>query len=50
MSSVPLLRVAPGLPMARAGRSEEVAEAIAWLLSDQASYSTGIFIDVSGGR
>lgn len=45
-----LLRVAPGLPMARAGRSEEVAEAIAWLLSDKASYSTGIFIDVSGGR
>ena len=43
-------RIAPSLPLARAGRSEEVAEAIAWLLSDKSAYCTGSFIDVSGGR
>ena len=32
------------------GGSREVAQAILWLLSDQASYTTGSFIDVSGGR
>jgi NAD(P)-dependent dehydrogenase (short-subunit alcohol dehydrogenase family) len=37
-------------PMGRAGQPEEVAEAIVWLLSDAASYSTGAFLDVSGGR
>jgi NAD(P)-dependent dehydrogenase (short-subunit alcohol dehydrogenase family) len=42
--------VAPQVPMQRAGSAEEVAEAIVWLLSDQASYSTGTFIDVTGGR
>jgi NAD(P)-dependent dehydrogenase (short-subunit alcohol dehydrogenase family) len=42
--------VAPQVPMQRAGSAEEVAEAICWLLSDQASYSTGTFIDVTGGR
>jgi NAD(P)-dependent dehydrogenase (short-subunit alcohol dehydrogenase family) len=42
--------VAPQVPMQRAGSAEEVAEAIVWLLSDQASYSTGSFIDVAGGR
>ena len=36
--------------MGRGGRPEEVAEAILWLLSDKASYSTGSFIDLSGGR
>lgn len=36
--------------MGRGGRPEEVAEAILWLLSDKASYSTGTFIDLSGGR
>ena len=39
-----------GLPMGQGGRPEEVAEAIIWLLSDKASYSTGTFIDLSGGR
>jgi NAD(P)-dependent dehydrogenase (short-subunit alcohol dehydrogenase family) len=39
-----------GLPMGRGGRPEEVAEAILWLLSDKASYSTGSFIDLGGGR
>jgi NAD(P)-dependent dehydrogenase (short-subunit alcohol dehydrogenase family) len=37
-------------PMGRAGQPEEVAEAIVWFLSDAASYSTGAFLDVSGGR
>jgi NAD(P)-dependent dehydrogenase (short-subunit alcohol dehydrogenase family) len=38
------------VPMKRGGRPEEVAQAIVWLLSDDSSYSTGAFIDVSGGR
>jgi NAD(P)-dependent dehydrogenase (short-subunit alcohol dehydrogenase family) len=43
-------RLAPSLPMQRGGEPEEVAEAILWLLSDKSSYTTGSFIDVSGGR
>lgn len=43
-------RIAPTVPMARGGTAEEVAEAILWLASDAASYVTGTFIDVSGGR
>ena len=39
-----------GIPMARGGRPDEVAEAIIWLLSDKASYAVGTFIDVAGGR
>lgn len=39
-----------GLPMGRGGQPEEVAEAILWLLSDKASYSTGSFIELGGGR
>lgn len=38
------------VPMRRGGSAEEVANAILWLASDLASYSTGSFIDVSGGR
>lgn len=38
------------VPMKRGGQPEEVAEAILWLLSDKASYTTGSFIDVMGGR
>lgn len=38
------------IPMGRGGQAEEVAEAIIWLLSDKASYSTGSFIDLGGGR
>ena len=38
------------LPMRRAGSAEEVAEAIAWLLGDGASYCTGALLDVAGGR
>jgi NAD(P)-dependent dehydrogenase (short-subunit alcohol dehydrogenase family) len=37
-------------PLGRAGRAEEVAEAIVWLLSDAASYVTGTNIDIAGGR
>ncbi|HWT84819.1 MAG TPA: SDR family oxidoreductase [Myxococcales bacterium] len=37
-------------PMGRAGHAIEVARAILWLLSDEASYTTGTFIDVAGGR
>jgi NAD(P)-dependent dehydrogenase (short-subunit alcohol dehydrogenase family) len=43
-------RLGPGVPMRRAGRAEEVAQAIAWLLSDAASYCSGAILDVSGGR
>lgn len=43
-------RLKQGLPMQRGGRAEEVAAAIAWLASDESSYSTGTFIEVSGGR
>lgn len=43
-------RLGPTLPMPRAGEAIEVARAIVWLLSDEASYTTGGFIDVSGGR
>nr|WP_254073567.1 SDR family oxidoreductase [Acidisphaera sp. S103] len=38
------------VPLGRAGRPSEVAEAILWLLSEQASYVTGATIDVTGGR
>ena len=43
-------RLAPTLPMQRGGDAIEVARAILWLLSDEASYSTGSFVDVAGGR
>jgi NAD(P)-dependent dehydrogenase (short-subunit alcohol dehydrogenase family) len=43
-------RVKSAVPMQRGGQPEEVAHAILWLLSGEASYSTGTFIDVSGGR
>ncbi len=43
-------RLAPAIPMQRGGGADEVARAIMWLLSDEASYTTGSFIDVSGGR
>ena len=43
-------RVKTMVPMKRGGRPEEVARAILWLLSDEASYTTGGFIDVTGGK
>ena len=43
-------QVGPQLPMKRAGKPEEVAEAILWLLADAASYVSGAVLNVSGGR
>ncbi len=43
-------RLSQLVPMKRGGQPEEVAAAIAWLASDESSYSTGAFIEVSGGR
>lgn len=43
-------RLGPNLPMSRSGTAEEVAAAVCYLLSDAASYVTGAFLDVSGGR
>lgn len=43
-------RVKAAVPMKRGGQPEEVAEAILWLLSDAASYVTGTFLEVGGGR
>ena len=42
--------MAPLVPMQRAGSAEEVAQAIVWLLTPQASYTTGAILDVAGGR
>jgi NAD(P)-dependent dehydrogenase (short-subunit alcohol dehydrogenase family) len=43
-------RIAPTIPMRRAGTVQEVAAAVIWLLSDTASYTTGTILAVSGGR
>ncbi|GDX05333.1 SDR family oxidoreductase [Buttiauxella sp. A111] len=43
-------RVKDLLPMKRGGQPEEVAQAIVWLLSDKASYVTGSFLDLAGGK
>ncbi len=43
-------RLSPTVPMGRGGTADEVAAAIVWLLSDEASYVTGATLDVSGGR
>ncbi len=43
-------RLAPTVPMGRAGTPEEVAAAVCWLASPAASYVTGAFVDVGGGR
>ena len=43
-------RLRDGIPMKRGGDPEEVARAVLWLLSDEASYSTGAILDVTGGR
>ena len=43
-------RLAPQIPMGRAGSAEEVAHPILWLLSDEASYVTGAILRVGGGR
>jgi NAD(P)-dependent dehydrogenase (short-subunit alcohol dehydrogenase family) len=43
-------RLRSSVPLGRGGEPEEVARAVLWLLSDAASYTTGSFIEVSGGR
>jgi NAD(P)-dependent dehydrogenase (short-subunit alcohol dehydrogenase family) len=43
-------QLASAIPMQRPGTAEEVANAILWLLSPQASYTTGALLDVGGGR
>ena len=45
-----LERIGATAPLQRPGEPEEVARAILWLLSDEASYTTGTTLDVSGGR
>ncbi|MDN4174933.1 SDR family oxidoreductase [Nocardioides sp. SOB77] len=45
-----LARVGPTVPMGRPGDPEEVADAVAWLMSDEASYVTGTTLRVGGGR
>lgn len=43
-------RVKAAIPMQRGGEPEEIAAAIMWLVSEEASYVTGAILDVSGGR
>jgi NAD(P)-dependent dehydrogenase (short-subunit alcohol dehydrogenase family) len=43
-------RLAPSVPMKRIGTADEIASAILWLMSEQASYVTSAILDVSGGR
>ena len=43
-------RIKDAIPLRRGGFAKEVAEAILWLISEKSSYSTGIFIDVTGGK
>ena len=43
-------RLAASVPLGRPGRPEEVAGAVSWLLSDDASYTTGAVLRVTGGR
>ncbi len=43
-------RLKSSVPMQRGGQAEEVARAILWLLSDEASFTTGALVDVAGGR
>jgi NAD(P)-dependent dehydrogenase (short-subunit alcohol dehydrogenase family) len=43
-------RIGAAAPLQRPGEAEEVARAIVWLLSEEASYTTGALVDVTGGR
>ncbi len=43
-------RLMGSVPLGRAGRPEDVAEAVLWLLSDKSAYTTGTIVDVAGGR
>ena len=43
-------RLGPTVPIGRAGHADEIAAAVVWMLSDEASYCTGSVLDVAGGR
>lgn len=43
-------RLGVSTPLGRAGDAEEIAAGILWLLSDEASYTTGALLDIGGGR
>ncbi|GHO57364.1 SDR family oxidoreductase [Ktedonobacter robiniae] len=43
-------RLAPTVPMQRAGTANEIAEGVLWLLSSAASYTTGTILEIGGGR
>lgn len=43
-------KLAHTVPMKRVGTADEIANAVVWLMSDEASYVTGTIVDVSGGR
>ncbi|MWA15134.1 SDR family oxidoreductase [Streptomyces sp. BA2] len=43
-------KLAAGIPLGRSGHPDEIAAAVAWLLSDEASYTTGTILRVAGGR
>ena len=43
-------RLLPGVPMARVGSADEVADVVMWLLGPTSSYVTGVTVDISGGR
>jgi len=45
-----LERLLPGVPMGRVGSAEEVAQAVLWLASDEASYISGAIVPISGAR
>ena len=45
-----LVRLVGGVPMGRTGSADEVATAVLWLASEEASYITGIIVPISGGR
>ncbi|MEP9384329.1 SDR family oxidoreductase [Nocardioides cheoyonin] len=45
-----LERMSPGVPLGRPGSPDEIAEAVAWLMSDAASYVTATTLRVAGGR
>lgn len=45
-----LQRLMPSIPMQRAGRPDEIAEGVVWLLSSAASYVTGAILEIGGGR
>jgi 2-dehydro-3-deoxy-L-rhamnonate dehydrogenase (NAD+) len=50
MSEATLKAAVAKIPMGRTGRPEEVASLVAWLASDECSFSTGATFDLSGGR